>query len=222
MKEVAASGLLSLRLPARTGGQSEATLTELFEVIIGLAAADPVVAHIFRGHFSFIEELRKLPVSERERWISLPAEAKIFANATSELTGAVGAKRYATEVVRTDGEYVLNGAKYYSTGTLFADYISVPALYRQPEGHDSIFELVIPVTRDGVVVIDDWDGIGQRRTGSGTTRFESVRIPEADIKSVSNQTVSAWKTTRFAFLQLYIHALIAGILERAVRDSSSS
>src|ERR1700748_548583 len=46
----------ALRLPAEDGGGG-ATLRELYEVFIELAAADPNMPHNLRIHFGFVEEL---------------------------------------------------------------------------------------------------------------------------------------------------------------------
>ena len=68
--------------------------------------------------------------------------------------------------------YRLDGEKFYSTGTLFSDYLTVTAT----TDHDSVATVVfVPTDRTGVKLIDDWDGFGQRRTGTGTTVFKERR-----------------------------------------------
>ena len=57
----------------------------------------------------------------------------------------------------------LNGHKFYSTGTLYADVIAVSAV--DVDGND--VQVIIPTDRPGVELFDDWDGFGQRTTASG-------------------------------------------------------
>jgi alkylation response protein AidB-like acyl-CoA dehydrogenase len=38
---------------------------------------------------------------------------------------------------------------------------------------------ILPTDREGVELVDDWDGFGQRLTGTGTTLFTNVWV-EAD------------------------------------------
>ena len=65
----------------------------------------------------------------------------------------------------TGDGYRLNGEKFYSTGSLYSDWTQVYA--STPEG--TVAAATIPVDREGVSILDDWDGFGQRLTGTGTT-----------------------------------------------------
>jgi alkylation response protein AidB-like acyl-CoA dehydrogenase len=82
-----------------------------------------------------------------------------------------------TTRVRTadDGRRVVSGTKFYSTGSRFADYIRAAVV---DERGNRAF-VVVPARHPGVTHVDDWDGIGQRQTGSGTTLFDDVPV-EAD------------------------------------------
>jgi len=75
------------------------------------------------------------------------------------------------------GGYRLDGEKYYSTGTLFSDYLTVATT----TDHDSVATVVVAVDREGVRLIDDWDGFGQRRTG--TTVFTDVAVSNDEVLS---------------------------------------
>ena len=68
----------------------------------------------------------------------------------------------ADTTLLADGKGVLrlNGYKFYSTGTLFADLIAVSAT--DAEGRD--LQAIVPVDRAGVELFDDWEGFGQRTT----------------------------------------------------------
>ena len=74
---------------------------------------------------------------------------------------------------------------------------------------------LIPTDREGVQVFDDWDGIGQQYTGSGTTRFANVRVERDEVLRRDTATKSN------ALPQLYLHALIAGILRSVVSDAAA-
>lgn len=41
--------------------------------------------------------------------------------------------------------------------------------------------VIIPTDRAGVELIDDWDGIGQRVTGTGTTNLHDVRVEPHEV-----------------------------------------
>ena len=106
----------------------------------------------------------------------------------------------------------LNGQKFYSTGTLYADVIAVSAV--DAAGND--VQVIVPTDRAGVELFDDWDGFGQRTTASGGSRFTDVEIAPVEVTTVSDGKHLGHSTT---FLQLYLAAVAAGIAA-AIRDDA--
>lgn len=210
------AGFGALRLPESLGGAG-LTVPQLFSTIIDVAAADPIVAHIFRAHFWFVEErLRTADDAASRRWLDRVLDGKIVGNAFSEKGGlAVGSLVFNTRLLPDgQGGYRLTGEKYYSTGTLFSDYLTVTAT----TDHDSVATVVVPADREGVGIVDDWDGFGQRRTGTGTTTFTDVAVAADEVLTDARYDAEPQPTVQFAFLQLFIHAVVAGILENVVED----
>lgn len=222
------AGFGTLRLPRDLGGAG-ITVPQLFSAVIDVARADPVVAHIFRTHFWFTEErLRTLGGQERSdrgfgpaevaslQWLRKVADGKLFGNAFSEKgSNAVGSLVFNTRLLPDPtGGYRLEGEKFYSTGTLFSDYLTVTAT----TDHDSVATVVVPADRTGVKLIDDWDGFGQRRTGTGTTIFKNVAVTSDAILADSPYDAEAVPSVQYASLQLFIHAVVAGILAGVVDD----
>lgn len=206
------AGFGTLRLPAEFGGAGF-TVPHLFSAVIDVAQADPIVAHIFRAHFWFVEERLR---SRSHTWLDRVAAGKIFGNAFSEKgTQAVGSLVFNTRLLPTPtGGFRLDGEKFYSTGTLFSDYLTTTAT----TDHDSVALVVVPADRAGVTIIDDWDGFGQRRTGTGTTTFTGVAVAAEEILSDSPYDAEPVPTIQYASLQLYIHAVVAGVLANVVDD----
>lgn len=209
------SRLGALRLPVELGGGG-ASIRDLFYVVIRLAEADPDVAHILRTHFNFVEKFLLSPKNEvRDTRLVKVAEGAIFGNAITEISSRnVGSLDvvYETTLSPDNDGYRLNGTKYFSTGTLYADFVGVRA--STPEGLP--INVIIPTNREGVVLEDDWDGIGQKLTGSGTTRLNNVFVNSEEILDGSND--------QFQFnslLQLYLQAIIAGILRNVVSDAKA-
>jgi alkylation response protein AidB-like acyl-CoA dehydrogenase len=213
------AGFGTLRLPADYGGPG-LSVRQLFSAIIDVAQADPIVAHIFRTHFWFVEErLRSLRADPdnavAKRWLREVADGKLFANAFSEKgTLAVGSLVFNTRLLPDGDGYRLNGEKYYSTGTLFSDYLTVTTT----TDHDSVASVIVPSDRAGVRLIDDWDGFGQRRTGTGTTVFENVAVSAEEVLVDTPYDAEPQPTVQYASLQLFIHAVVAGVLASVVHD----
>jgi alkylation response protein AidB-like acyl-CoA dehydrogenase len=110
---------------------------------------------------------------------------------------------------------VLNGRKYYSTGALLADWVSVFALNEQ----DQIVTVIIERGAPGLEIVDDWSSIGQRTTASGTTIFNDVQVR-------SEQVIEHWHTydrpnVFGALLQIMHVAIDVGIADAAIEDTVS-
>ncbi|MGJ6122924.1 acyl-CoA dehydrogenase family protein [Mycolicibacterium sp. Y3] len=206
------AGFGTLRVPTELGGAG-LTVPQLFSAVIDVARADPIVAHIFRAHFWFVEERLR---GDDRRWLDKVIAGKTFGNAFSEKGSlAVGSLVFNTRLLPAPGGgFRLDGEKYYSTGTLFSDYLTTTAT----TDHDSVATVVVPADRAGVKLIDDWDGFGQRRTGTGTTTFSGVTVAADEVLSDTPYDAEPSPTVQYASLQLYIHAIVAGILESVVDD----
>ncbi len=208
----------ALRVPKEFGGAG-ATAHEAFETFIELGRVDPNVAHILRAHYWFVEARRAAPdAAEREHWLTEAARGSIFGNASTELgaanTGAYQAVEFQT-VISPDGDaFRLNGTKYYSTGSLYSDWVAVIA--STPDA--TIASAIVPANREGVQLDDDWDGIGQRLTGTGTSHFKDVVVhPHERIDDSARAELPSYAAP---WLQLYLTAIIAGILKAAATDAA--
>jgi alkylation response protein AidB-like acyl-CoA dehydrogenase len=113
----------------------------------------PNVAHILRAHFWFVEQqLQSAHAESRSRWLALVSQGKIFGNATSEQSGLQVGLFFETKLTRdADGiGYRLNGEKFYSTGSLYSDWLEVFA--STPEGNLAArqFRLTVRVCHSGM------------------------------------------------------------------------
>ncbi|MEH2445019.1 MAG: acyl-CoA dehydrogenase [Nostoc sp.] len=211
------SRLGALRIPVAEGGAGS-TARELFEVVIRLGDADPNVAHIIRNHFSITERLLRAERSERNRhWLKALADGAIIGLALTELeVKRAGSGAVANTKLTPDGDgYRLNGTKYYSTGSLYADLISVRVL--TPD--DTTAAVILPTKRDGIDLVDDWDGFGQKLTGTGTTIFTNVRV-EAD-EVIFEIDTDQDKLPYNIVPQLVLTAINAGIIRSVRRDATT-
>lgn len=202
------AGFTRVTLPVELGGES-ADERGFFELLAELARRDPNVAQLFRSHFSFIDRTLHAPASPtRDARLARLASGAIHGNATFE-KGDAKVGGYATRITTDDEGLRLDGRKFYSTGTLFADVVSVLAF------HDGeVVSALVPTGAAGVERIDDWDGFGQRLTGSGTTVFEAVRIEPDDVVERDERPSHAG-----AFVQLVLLAVLAGIGRAVVDDA---
>ncbi|WP_028747924.1 SfnB family sulfur acquisition oxidoreductase [Rhizobium mesoamericanum] len=165
------SGLLGITVPEEYGGL-DVSNSVLAEVTAILSEADGSIGQIPQNHFYILEALRTDGTQEQKRFYFDRALAgDRFGNALSERgTKTVG--HYNTRITRDGIGYRVNGRKYYSTGVLFANWITIFAL----DERERLVMAFVPNGTQGVEIIDDWDGFGQRVTGSGTTVLNNVYV----------------------------------------------
>jgi alkylation response protein AidB-like acyl-CoA dehydrogenase len=128
-------------------------------------------------HFTSVERLAIMgSAAQHERFMGGIRDGFIYAGATSERGGAFRTD-IGTTLTRDGGSYRLTGRKFYSTGSLLADGFRVTAI---TEGGEQI-SILLPKDRPGITLHDDWDGMGQRTTASGTTEFDNVAIEPIEV-----------------------------------------
>lgn len=215
LRLVRAHRLGAVRLARDLGGHGY-TATEFFEFAIALAAADPDLTHILRVHYSIVEELQRVPRRPgADRWIAIVAAGQLIGGTSSEQSSRqVGAQAFDTKLIRDGDGLRLRGRKFYSTGARFSDYVRVSA--EDDDGRP--VAAVVPVDRAGIVHVDDWDGVGQRHTGSGTTILDDVVVHDDELFALG--TTLGVDRARGALVQLYLHAIAAGILRTVAADAA--
>ena len=202
----------ALRLPVELGGKG-LSIEELFKVFIEIAQFDNDIPQILRSHFQFVEDLLRSNHEEfQSYWIEKILQGQIIGNAFTEPVSAavVGNGEYHTKLVQINGNYEVSGTKIFSTGTLYADYVSI----RVNDEQGQSLSVIVPTDREGVTRLDDWDGIGQKFTASGTTTFEHVKVYKHEIYSVLAEQVK-FKP----FTQLLLHSIVAGIVKAISREA---
>jgi alkylation response protein AidB-like acyl-CoA dehydrogenase len=199
----------ALRVPVAYGGDG-ATLPQLFQLLIELAEADSNIVQALRGHFAFVEDRLNAPRgAANDVWLRRFADGDLAGNAWTEV-GDVAIGDVITRVSKKDGRWVVNGRKFYSTGSIFADWVD---LYARRDGDNLDVIAAVRARQPGVTHHDDWDGFGQRTTGSGTSVYEDAEVEEAHIFPFADRF--KYQT---AFYQLFHLATLAGIARAVTRE----
>ncbi|KXP00738.1 SfnB family sulfur acquisition oxidoreductase [Tsukamurella pseudospumae] len=204
------AGLFALTVPARFGGPDlpPSVVAEVFRI---LATADASLAQIPHSHYVYLTALRLAgPEQLQRRIFGQVLDGARVANAQSE-RGGRNVADIATVLTRTLDGARLDGEKFYCTGSPYAHLLAVLA---RDSGTDDQVVAFVPADSPGVVVDDDWNGLGQRTTGSGTVRFENVAVP---LDAVFTRSPAVAEPTGYgAFAQLLHVAIDAGIARGAL------
>lgn len=210
------AGFGALRVPRRHGGLG-ASLPQLLRLLVRLGEADSNLPQILRAHFGFVEgRLAARDEASQDYWFAKVAAGELWGAAMAERTDSTGNTVSLTPTGAEDGEadFRLDGQKYYCTGTLYADWVAAVAA----DGDDFV-SLAVPTRAPGVEVVDDWDGFGQRLTGSGTTRFSAVPVQARHVLRRFAKGELRAESYLTAFYQAVHLATLAGIARAVLADA---
>lgn len=207
--ELVAAGFTAIRVPRSHGGLG-GSLVDLFERLIRIASVDSNLAHVFRGHIGFVEKLQvDDSVASADSWLERAAGV-LVGNAQSERAERADV---GTSITRDAEGLTLTGVKYYTTGSIYSDWIYLSA---QLDGER--VGAIVDAAQPGVTSVDDWDGFGQPLTGSGTTNFDRASVDPANVfaREVDGHGSGEYVAAVF---QLTLLAVIAGIGQAALDDT---
>ena len=218
--ELNRAGFTVLRVPTECGGPG-VPFSDWVQLLIDLAAADPNIAHQYRSHAGFVETLRYQDEQTREFWYAKVLAGDVVGNASTEVSGNALNTLNTTLAVQADGTGVLNGAKYYCTGTAYATHTRVSATLLDADGTPTEGRqfAVVSTRAPGVELEDDWNGFGQSLTGTGTTRFTDVKVASEHI--LNRVPGSAEAQFEAPLFQIVLLAVLAGIARNVVNDAAA-
>ncbi|APR70481.1 SfnB family sulfur acquisition oxidoreductase [Acinetobacter haemolyticus] len=208
-------GLGGIRIPKQYGGAfvSNKSLAHVFRI---LSKADANVGQIPQNQFGLLNFINITGSETQKQFIYAEILAgKRIANGGPE-KNSKDTKAIQTTLTLENGQYLLNGEKFYSTGTCFADWLAIRALH--PDGYTVL--AIVDRYAAGVEVINDWNGFGQRTTASGTVKLRNVVVDPALF--FDERIIADTPNVRGAYSQLLQVAIDVGIAEAAFDDTLSS
>ncbi|MGO6818926.1 monooxygenase [Rhizobium leguminosarum] len=157
------SGLTAITVPPDHEGLdvSNALLAEIVAII---AEGDASIGEALESHFSALETLRIQAAED--------LKASLFARALLGDRFAGAAFTDGAELTAEGPGYRLSGRTRQTPGILFADWIAAAAT--APPSRP--VTLYLARGEEGVQVVDDWDGFGQRTNGSATAIVGTLHV----------------------------------------------
>ena len=227
--EVAAikeSGILGAAVPARLGGPGsedggDIAPSRRAELLRVLAYGNGSLAQILQPHFVFARWLFDEATepggagsrrSAREKvWAERILGGSLLSNAQAERGPHVAViPEKAGKSARLDGE------KHFCTGSPYADFFAVSA-FHHGASDSAVPDVVafVDALAPGLSLVDEWDALGQRLTGSGRVRLDGVRVAGDDVHQFDFDALPAYG----AFAQLLHAAIDVGLAEAALDEA---
>ncbi|QAY65249.1 acyl-CoA dehydrogenase family protein [Paenibacillus protaetiae] len=166
------SGLLKLLIPAEYGGLG-GQWSDVLRVVREFARTDAALAHLYGYHFLCLIAPHLAGTEEQKRYFYeiTAANNYFWGNSSNPLQKTIIGRR-------SEDGVIVNGSKAFSSGSPDSDLLAIS--WNDSESGE-YYEGIIPSGRTGVEIVDDWDNMGQRQTGSGTVKFHDVRVEPHEI-----------------------------------------
>ncbi len=181
------AGILRATVPGELGGGDVELLHDLTVCVNRIAWGDASTAIAVNMHLSavwaFAREWRQRRAS------GAPGEAEALGGvlervANEGMTIAVlGSERGAsflesrTEAIPVEGGWRISGQKTFGTLSPVAELFVVSVRLRRPEACDRLAFAFVPRGTPGLEVLDNWDALGMRASGSNDVVLEDCLVP---------------------------------------------
>ncbi|MDS7596976.1 acyl-CoA dehydrogenase family protein [Agrobacterium tumefaciens] len=212
------AGLLESTVAARYGGDA-ATLSDAAHILAALGKGDPSVALISamtifnhlgqasKGHWP--EALYRRLLAEAKHQPLLLNAARVEPELGSPARGGLP----ATRAHRTATGWSISGRKRFVTGAHGLTHFLVWA--HTDEASPRVGTFVVPNRLSGITVIENWQSLGMRATGSHDVEFTDVEIPSENVLELVDPSVAQQDNRAHAAMTLALTAIYLGAAEAA-------
>jgi hypothetical protein len=180
LEELGALGFLGATVSPDWGGAGLDYLTYAM-ALEEIAAGDGSVSTVLSVHNSptcLILE-RFGTEAQKERWLrSMASGAAISCFALTEPQAGSDASALKTRAVRTDGGWVIDGAKQFISNGRIAKVCVLFAVTDPAAGKKGISCFIVPTDAKGFVVARTEEKLGQHASDTCAIHFESMVVPE--------------------------------------------
>lgn len=215
------AGLLTLAAPHELGGTG-ASLSQLAEVISAIGEGDPATGLVlimqYIQHRNMRPDLKAWPTDIAKRVVHESVQGLSLINALRvepELGSPARGGLPNTIARRTpEGTWVLNGHKLYCTGSPILSWYAVWA--RTDEANPRVGNFLVKASLPGTRIVETWDHLGLRSSGSHDIIFENVVLPaDAEIDLRTPEEWVGYNATLVADMSVLMGALYTGVARAA-------
>jgi alkylation response protein AidB-like acyl-CoA dehydrogenase len=173
------SGLLAIGVPAELGGQG-ATIRQVTMVQRELAK--------YCGSSALCTSMHQHPV-QFAAWRyrrGMPGADVMLKNVLDNkmvvaTTGGGDFTRPRGTATKVDGGFRISAHKIFCSQAPNASVLSTLMPYDDPEQGKVVLTMSVPMGSEGMTIVDDWDTLGMRGTGSNSITLEDVFVPDGAV-----------------------------------------
>lgn len=207
------SGLLTILIPKEYGGEGQ-TWSTVLEIVREFAKADSSIAHLYGYHFLQLVGAHMYATEEQKEYFYRESAKNnwFWGNSFNPLDKRLIGKRSGDQVI-------LNGKKTFSSGSQDADRLILSWVDEHDE--TSVGAAIIPTTKEGLTVHNDWDAIGQRQTDSGSVTFDNVILQPEEILNQVHVGKTNFADLSAVLSQIIIANVFIGTAEGALEEAKA-
>jgi len=173
------SGYLALAVPEELGGRG-ATIRQVAMAQRELARHDGSVAlaSVMHHHvvlFTAWRYRRDMPGAEATLRRVADEGIVLVSTGGGDLTDPRGV------ATRTDGGFIVNGRKPFASQAPVGVAMSTMFTYDDPDEGPVVLNMSIPMSAEGVTVVETWDALGMRGTGSHDIELRDVFVSDQQV-----------------------------------------
>ncbi len=126
------------------------------------------------------------------------------------------------EMEKVEGGYLFSGKKYFASQSAAGDLAVTSAPWLNENKEWQVLHFGVPMKAEGVRVLDDWNVMGMRATGSQTIQFDKVFVPDSKIALTRprGEFHPVWNVVLTVAMPLIMSAYV-GTAEKAVEIALS-
>ncbi|MEK3910222.1 acyl-CoA dehydrogenase family protein [Paenibacillus sp. FSL H7-0331] len=218
------AGLTGLCVPKSSGGSGAGVYGDTLMLALALmeiASWCSSTSQVFTLHHTGVQLVHAMGNEAQQRYFFQEAlDGHLFASFGSE----AGPNRFQLDSTLRQAEgssgYRLTGSKQFATSSTGSKWAFWRSVSGDVEGtqDDRYVMPIVRLSAPGVTITDDWNGIGQRGTGSGHVTADNVWIPNEHLfgKPGSYQECADYFAAQF---QINFAAQFVGMAQGAYRDA---
>ena len=173
------SGLIGAAVPVELGGDGmdHATLCGVVRRI-GRACGSTALAFSMHCHQVAVAAWRwqhvQAPTDGLLRRVAAENLVLVSSGGSDWLQGAGAA-------TKVEGGFRIDARKVFSSGCQAGSLLMTSAVYDDPEAGATVLHFAIPFSAEGVTILDTWDTMGMRGTGSHDVDLKAVFVADAAV-----------------------------------------
>ncbi len=188
------SGFSAGPVPQELGGLGVTSVYDSIVVMNRLGRSDPATALAFNMHLNRVMGMARafrnaIAAGNEARQLKLePILRKIGAGeiivAVANSERGADMRTSQTLATRVEGGWLFNGSKRFATGSTAADLLSLRAQYENEAGERRLAVALVPTNRPGLKIIENWDGMGMRASGSHDVVLKDCFIKDEEFDDI--------------------------------------